>query len=87
MSDLLVSGRRCRHCGCTDDHACPGGCYWVEDDLCSECAHALAETATAIVDGMGIGDEAPIVCPHTKVLYDTPTHGRCLGCGEELHDG
>lgn len=28
----------CRVCGCTDDHACPGGCYWVEDDLCSACA-------------------------------------------------
>ncbi len=27
----------CRVCGCTDDHACPGGCYWVEEDLCSEC--------------------------------------------------
>jgi hypothetical protein len=29
--------RTCRVCGCTDDHACPGGCYWVEDDLCSQC--------------------------------------------------
>jgi hypothetical protein len=29
---------RCRVCGCTDDRACPGGCYWVEPDLCSACA-------------------------------------------------
>lgn len=29
--------RKCRVCGCTDDHACPGGCYWVEEDLCSQC--------------------------------------------------
>jgi hypothetical protein len=33
---------QCRMCGCTDSHACPGGCYWVEDpldigDLCSQC--------------------------------------------------
>lgn len=28
----------CRVCGCTDEHACPGGCYWVEVDLCSVCA-------------------------------------------------
>lgn len=28
---------RCRVCGCTDDHACAGGCYWVEKDLCSAC--------------------------------------------------
>jgi len=31
------SKARCRVCGCTDDHACPGGCYWVEPDLCSAC--------------------------------------------------
>lgn len=30
--------QRCRVCGCTDDHACPGGCYWVAPDLCSACA-------------------------------------------------
>jgi hypothetical protein len=30
--------RKCRICGCTWDHACEGGCYWVEDDLCSKCA-------------------------------------------------
>jgi hypothetical protein len=30
--------RRCWKCGCTDDRACLGGCYWVSDDLCSRCA-------------------------------------------------
>lgn len=34
---------KCRVCGCTDDHACPGGCYWVEPDLCSVCAEKLKE--------------------------------------------
>jgi hypothetical protein len=34
----------CRVCGCTDDEACEGGCWWVEDpqglgDLCSACTH------------------------------------------------
>lgn len=29
---------RCRVCGYTEDHACPGGCWWVEKDLCSVCA-------------------------------------------------
>jgi len=28
----------CRVCGCTWNNACPGGCYWVEPDLCSRCA-------------------------------------------------
>jgi ParB/RepB/Spo0J family partition protein len=36
-------GSRCRVCGCTEAHACPGGCYWVEQPgadglgLCSRC--------------------------------------------------
>lgn len=33
---------RCVRCGCTDDAACEGGCYWVPNaqmhDLCSACA-------------------------------------------------
>lgn len=31
----------CRRCGCTAWEACPGGCEWVEADLCSACAPAL----------------------------------------------
>jgi hypothetical protein len=27
----------CRVCGCTQDRACEGSCWWVEDDLCSSC--------------------------------------------------
>lgn len=29
--------RRCRVCGWTQFNACPGGCYWIEEDLCSKC--------------------------------------------------
>ena len=28
---------KCRICGCTWHNACVGGCYWVEEDLCSRC--------------------------------------------------
>lgn len=31
----------CRICGCTQTQACPGGCYWVEPDLCSACRRAI----------------------------------------------
>lgn len=34
----MTTVRTCRACGCTDLHACPGGCYWVSLDLCSACA-------------------------------------------------
>lgn len=27
----------CRVCGCSEWEPCPGGCYWVEEDLCSAC--------------------------------------------------
>lgn len=33
-----MSERTCRVCGCTDARACLGGCFWVEDGLCSACA-------------------------------------------------
>ena len=28
----------CKICGCTQNNACPEGCYWVEKNLCSVCA-------------------------------------------------
>lgn len=30
--------RTCRVCGCTDISACESGCWWVADDLCSNCS-------------------------------------------------
>lgn len=38
--------RKCRVCGCTEDRACPGGCSWVEKDLCSACAPAAHSIIT-----------------------------------------
>lgn len=35
--------RVCRACGCSDDDACPTGCYWVARDLCSTCVVRLNE--------------------------------------------
>jgi hypothetical protein len=28
---------KCRGCGCTNKRACPGGCSWIEKDLCDRC--------------------------------------------------
>jgi hypothetical protein len=33
--------QKCRVCGCEDAIACPGGCFWVEEDLCNKCAEAI----------------------------------------------
>ncbi|HWS43317.1 MAG TPA: hypothetical protein VN421_09570 [Pseudoflavonifractor sp.] len=39
----VVEERKCRICGCTQDNACPGGCYWVAPDLCSACVQEAGE--------------------------------------------
>ena len=48
--DEFISQRaalpHCLVCGCSDDDACPGGCYWVGPALCSACAGASAGVAT-----------------------------------------
>ena len=38
MTGLITPGT-CRNCGCTDEHACEGGCFWVDSSvtLCSQC--------------------------------------------------
>lgn len=37
--EILVKERTCRICGCT------GGCYWIEEDLCSACVVKAADKA------------------------------------------
>ena len=37
----------CTECGCTDGHACPGGCCWIEPGLCSRCADKLLDRTDA----------------------------------------
>jgi hypothetical protein len=48
---LIGRGRVCRGCGCTETHACEGGCCWVLFDIpqtpigptgvCSACAEEV----------------------------------------------
>jgi hypothetical protein len=40
--------RYCRVCGCTDEVACIGGCFWSGPELCSTC-DAAAPKAAGIV--------------------------------------
>ncbi len=28
---------RCRRCSCTEERACPRGCFWIQVSLCSRC--------------------------------------------------
>ena len=40
---------RCRVCKCSELKACYLICYWVEPDLCSACAAAIAAVARWLV--------------------------------------
>ncbi len=42
---MLEAERQCRKCGCTDEQACPGGCSWVENDLCSQCSRKVLKSS------------------------------------------
>jgi hypothetical protein len=41
--------RACRVCGCTDDRACPGGCWWAAEDLCSACVGAPRRSTLEVI--------------------------------------
>lgn len=41
---------KCWVCGCTDNHACEGGCYWVLPGLCSRCADIMGTQKETLID-------------------------------------
>ena len=53
---------RCQRCGCTEDRACDGGCYWVPNpqliDLCSACAEPQELAFAALRPQGGQGADA-----------------------------
>lgn len=32
---------KCQICGCTDKKACPGGCFWIMSEICSNCIRKI----------------------------------------------
>jgi hypothetical protein len=47
FAGLRAFVQTCRVCGCTDAHACAGGCSWATPSLCSACAKKPAQAAGA----------------------------------------
>lgn len=37
-----IADRKCSSCGCTEQKACGGGCFWVDWDYCSACGSKAA---------------------------------------------
>ncbi|MBR0855444.1 hypothetical protein [Bradyrhizobium liaoningense] len=64
---VRTAGMACSGCGCTDDQACPGGCWWVtyNPPLCSACAVKKGQLA-------GGGDDAPrLYLPGDRGFFGT----------------
>lgn len=61
---------RCRGCGCTDLFACPGGCDWVEPDLCSACHRAPPIESWAVFQHPV---DFPDRCVARRLVGGTPT--------------
>lgn len=62
--------RSCRVCGCTDERACRGGCYWIGPDLCSRCE----DDRGAIFRGV-CQETRPIGTTFNGVVLDVLRHG------------
>ncbi len=80
-SSPLFDVQKCAVCGCTDDCACPGGCYWVADNLCSRCSDAPIEVLCS--DCM-ISAVAGVQC-YCEHCCEKNCDGTC-GYGNEMQD-
>lgn len=69
----LAAARACRFCGCTETRACPGGCSWAFDDVCTAClGHTPASWAALQAVRMQIDDteiRPPFVCLIAGMSY------------------
>lgn len=61
MNPLLLDAdvAACRVCGCTEDAACPGGCWWVPDrtmtgELCSSCVPTREDLVREVAHEHGL---------------------------------
>jgi len=49
----VLLGDECEICGCTEEEACPGGCWWVAPGLCSACAEVAQLSNSNSLDFRG----------------------------------
>lgn len=74
----------CHFCGCTDELACPGGCWWVSDaglrDVCSRCDDALADLEQQILSVLDAHTDRPGT-ELVAALRDLGLDAEQAGCG------
>ena len=78
---------KCKYCGCTDDHACEGGCSWVAKDVCSKCASELVRVIQVDANGKWAGQSSTDWdCFGPGVLLKTEQRSFEGGCILRDHD-
>jgi hypothetical protein len=65
--------KTCRICGCDEQHACKGGCFWVEDDLCSQCQEKLDSYQISVMKGYYVGNGENVITLDPLILADELT--------------
>lgn len=61
----------CKYCGCDDEHACVGGCYWVASEVCSnpKCVAQMQDEKDAV----------KYVCRACRSIFNAVNPLRCPG--------
>jgi hypothetical protein len=83
----------CRVCGCTDDCACPGQCFWIEEGLCSACRPspttliAVPKFETAIAEPADLLDIDPALASEIADCLAEIIDAKLLTVHEPLTDG
>lgn len=62
--------QKCRICGCDDDHACKDGCFWVENDLCSQCYEKINLHKITFIKGIYTGNEKVTMTINALIIAD-----------------
>ena len=82
--------RTCSKCGCDDAHACPGGCRWEEEDVCSKCIpfgsvcpDCREPGPDTLEDAMQLGWSMDGRCPRCDLKFDRRSLERRLLIGTE----
>lgn len=55
--EVIDKRQKCRVCGCTQYDPCEAGCWWVEDDLCSQCVKRTDTAGRDMTDLPGLWSE------------------------------
>lgn len=62
----IIEVQSCELCGCTNEHACPGGCQWIDEPdctICSQCAWLSVELVKKL---------KPLAMKHSFEAYENP---------------